>query len=381
MNFTNNDISSIGFTVTNNVYVTVLNKETKKVVKQIETHNKATRKMVCGLLKFIAGNFYNTMGSKNSNIPEDNIKLDNISDYIPCYIGFGNGWVDIEKSSQAEDKKIPIYEEGFGKVTPDNYVDYTATHMKREYAKTRSPISAISTTLGISETTLDNKSFPDMDSIYFQCQVEPNAINDGFNAAYITEIGLFADNIPNTPEHPTDDMLAYVKLLNYTKKEGNIETQYNEEFVIYQGTRTAQLDNKFVDASNNIRFIDTEESKEYIIKKGIILDSENVPCGTFDYNLGYFQFYDVFEEDTTFEITYDYIVGTPATNALYVRPEDTIIIRWVISIASIGIDSTFSSRIIVDERNRAIENTVIIPEVTPIAINVIDSEPNSNTNN
>lgn len=371
-----NNISSMGFTVTNNVFITVENKKTHKTLKQVETHNKATRRMVSGMLKFLSGKFNVTNLTKDTKNKDINLSVNGSENYIPCYIGFGDGYVKVEESKGSDDPTIPILD------NPSNYVDYISTHLIHEHeyedTGTRSPIKFASTTFDVPETVDENVSFSDMDSIYFYCVVPPNTINHNLEPAYITEVGLFSNNIGYNEDkgNKPEDLLAYVKLLNYESPD--IEQVYSvtgESVTIQADSDSEFFKNKFIVP------VDITLDDNYVIRNGIILNN-NVPCGTFNYNTGHLQFDNAFSEKTNFTVNYSYYGTINKTNALYVRPEDTIIIRWVITIAAIGIDSTFSTDVVRDVDNviKSVKNDVIIPDITPVEIIVLDDEPNPNNN-
>ena len=287
--------STMGFAIFNNVFIEVRNEQTGKIVKTVKTHNKATRKMVQGILAYVSGWFTVTdpikyEGSDKNWQDEYNQKRpmyepEVANQFIPCYFNVGDGGVEIDPQTglpnYGDNVLVPPLVEGWNET-----VSYSSDRLVREYplvdAEGRKKIRKQSSTLIDSYgVNYDTDNPPDMDSIFFDCEMSPNQINPKYqgNGAYVTELGLFASNICGTP-----DLLAYVKLGNY-------------------------------------------------------------------------------EED-----------GVTKTNALYVKPEDTIVIKWVISIAAIGKDNIVG--IPIKDEDTYITNEVQkIP--TEMNIEVIDIPDNT----
>ena len=265
--------NSMGFTILNNVEIQVIDKENKQIIKKVKTHNKATRTMVSGILRFVEGLFTSTNCNDTPQYSGDVSK-----NFIPCYFNVGDGGVILDENNLPESigsddlQRVPNLIE-----TWNETVDYTSKNLVREF-------TAIGQRTKIRKQldTLSNTSpTGDMDSIYFLCEIAPSRLNAQYanNAVFVTEIGLFANNIPNK-----NDLLAYVKLGNY----------YDEE---------------------------TSEIK---------------------------------------------------TNALYVRPRDTIVVKWVISVAAIGKDNIL--RAVIDDENGdpVVSNIEQIPSTGSIEIIDLD---------
>lgn len=262
------DITSMGFSILNNVEIQVIDKENKKIIKTVKTHNKATRNMVTGILRFIKGLFTSTTFN-------DDIMYDGTVSkfYIPCCFNVGDGGVILDdngkpKSLDENDdilRKVPELDPSWTET-----VDYSSKNLVREF-----DFSGKRDKIRKQLDTLDDTPVADMDSLYFLCEVQPGQINPkyGNERVFVTEVGLFSGEIPNK-----GDLLAYIKLGNYD-------------------------DN-----------------------------------------------------------------GTTKTNALYVRPGDTIVIKWVITIAAIGKDNILKATI-KDEQNEPIVNDIVeIPDIAPIEI-------------
>ena len=377
--FQGTDISSAGFSITNNVYITVVNKKKQQLVKQVEKHNKATRRMVTGLLKFIEGKFDHTNGSRDSIADDDNYWFDKASDYIPLYIGIGKGFIDKDQPYKEENPLIPNIVSG-----ASNYVHYNSTHLEDEFPVMRSKIRAVKSSVDASQVSNSSISIPNMDSIYFNCEIPANTIKNNLKSEFVTEVGLFSGNQYYTEENPTDDMLAYVKLLNYEKvlDYGEHRSISNVHGTILANTKSCYLyyteESITLEAKNIVKqqtFDLVTRDATYHVVDGIVFNSDKSQvCGTFDYENGYVCFNNVFTVDVSISVTTEISVydTEEATNALYVKPDDTIIIKWVISIASIGIDNMFATEMR-DESNRPLTNTLIVPDVPVVNINVINN--------
>ena len=190
--------SDLGFIVTNNVNVRVIDTNTNEIVKSVSKHNKAKRNLVIGMLRFLLGHF------NPSNRQGDTSKIYNISDaknYIPCYIGVGDGGV-VRKEGTIKPTfisgRIPELKDW-----SDN-VSYSNSKLVRELDTfSRCEIGKISDSTG-------EVSSGDIDSIYISAALPPGFCNvDGITTMCITEIGLFADPIIGST-----NILASVQLDN-----------------------------------------------------------------------------------------------------------------------------------------------------------------------
>ena len=286
---TESNIKSAEFGIMNNVYIEVVDTDTNNVRQNIEVHNKATRGMVKGILRFLSGHFTDS----NYN-DEPRYDFDSAKQYIPCCVSFGDANIKYENG-----KPIPlenVTQQLVSGVAPiptlvdptwTQYVNYRADKMEREIVgdgfQIRKKITEVSSTY-LSEPT------GDMDSLYFYCTVSPQSINfkrtdsgvvhDTSVSNFLTEVGLFAGY-----DASKNDMLAYIRHSNWEEPDGQGGT---------------------------------------VVK----------------------------------------------TNTLFVRPQDTIVIRWIITIAAIGKDSVLYIGNIKDEHGDEIPNNVkIIPDnVIPIGI-------------
>lgn len=202
------------FQIRNNVHISVVD-NFGNLKNEFEVHNKCTRTMVVGLLKHLLGAFD---PNKHGQIQESNVK------YIPHYFSVGFGGTTVNDSVFEIDPNTPRDDEG--NLVPllssdwNQDVSYTSTTLEKEFGDLdkgthryeRPKIKAAKTTISNREDI-----FPDMDGIYYYCEIGPNALNPQFNGnkVFITELGLFAGNVIGT-----DDLLAYVKLGNVQVDDG-----------------------------------------------------------------------------------------------------------------------------------------------------------------
>lgn len=265
------------FSITNNVHAIVYDKKRSQIKKEIKVHNKASRNMVSGILRFLSGTFTPTSCNSQPLTP------DYAKPYIPCYFNVGDGGIELVDGKQSipDGSRIPNLVPGW-----DEFVDYSHKNLERElFVNPDGTASNERTRIGKVTLTLDEPNTADMDSIYFYCEMQPGLINQAYGnkPVCISELGLFASNLPGTP-----DLLASIKLSNYEDP-------------------------------------DTHESK---------------------------------------------------TNILYVRPDDTLIVRWVITIAAIGKDSILKANV-TDEYGDIITSTIVqVPNVGNMEIVDADVPPN-----
>ena len=259
------DISTLAFAVTNNVYIDVIDEKRHIRRKRLEVHNKATRQMVTGILRFLMGHFTDT----NCN---EEAEYDSAKNYIPCYISFGDGGIEIEDGVQklqkitVDDKEItvPIFAD-------ENWtekVSYNSTSLVREFFSNQEN-KPVRQKIRDKTNTLQNLPTVDMDSIFYYCKIPPNALNTAYGHSVdiaISEVGLFAGE-----QIGENDLLAYIKLG------------------------------------------------------------------------------DMYDDSDPTQIT--------GTNTLYVRPQDTIEVRWIITIAAVGKDSRLFAYAKDEQGNIIVDNT------------------------
>lgn len=266
-----NNSSPLAFSIANNVRVTVMDKF-GNIRKEVETHNKCSRNMVIGILRYLCGHFTGT--NANDNPPYETAK-----EYIPCYFGVGDGGVvlyEVEEGTFIPKSKdglptIPELEDDW-----TYHVNYTDTELTREFFVVGNATSNSRTKIQDIKTSILQPPLVDMDSIYLYCQIPPGKLNEFYTGhnVFVTELGLFSNNVCGK-----NDLLAKVKLTNYQDE--------NEDW---------------------------------------------------------------------------------KTDALFVRPEDTVVVRWILSIAAVGVDSRFEAQF-EDEYGQQIRTTIqAIPNAGNITV-------------
>lgn len=181
--------------IMNNVSVSV--KDSDGNIKQtVETHNKATRNMVRGILNFLEGKF-----TYASVLPQDDTDA---RKYIPCYIGYGRGGFD--SFNESGDPQLEL---GW-----NNRVNYNDTKLVDEFDCNRSRVRKQSNTFN-TNSGKEEPSAGDMDSLIMYTEISP--LHFGQDKVCVTELGLF----PNDTKDK-DDMLAQVKFA-YSEKPDDLE--------------------------------------------------------------------------------------------------------------------------------------------------------------
>lgn len=236
----------LAFSVTTNVHVEVVDKAHNEIRQVLDVHNKASRNMIKGLLRFLMG--YYTVSNRNPN-ENSRINFEDVTKYIPCYVNFGDGGVImVDGKPSYISPRIPDLEADWIKYV--NYSDDTLTHE----LNTGSRVEIGSFSDSFSNGNIKDAVFGDADQIIYSTTVPPghcNVYDTGdvkLRPCCISEIGLFASS-----KVGASDLLAKIKLTN----------------------RQTSL-------------------------------------------------------------------GTTITDTLYVRPQDTIILTWTISIMALGEDSIYT---------------------------------------
>lgn len=208
--------NTYGFGAFVNVDIRHINKETGTIKKHIQKHNKATRNMVKGLLRFLEGKFTPTYENAEAEHGSD------AKNYIPCYISLGDGGItygDDGKPVEIHTDEQSVHIPDFSNSNWDTKVDYNSNSLVREYEL----LSEHRSKVRKQEDTIDLASAPagDMDTVVLYCEIAPGEINtdihDSLNERYpryVTEIGLFS-----SPSKRENDLLAYVKLGNIVEDD------------------------------------------------------------------------------------------------------------------------------------------------------------------
>jgi hypothetical protein len=219
--------NTYGFDICTNVDIKLIETDTNIIKKHVVKHNKATRNMIKGILRFLQGRFNNTYVTNSTQQDYDPQYFDDAKNYIPCFISFGDGGITYNSSGKPEE--IPSEQESTHiPQLPDSWnspVDYNSKQLIREFTN----LSHQRPKIRKQTDTLDLDPAGDMDTVVLYCEVAPSELNtdivDGQQQPgprFITEVGLFSNY-----EKTDNDLLAYVKLQNHeTEGETTTDTIY-----------------------------------------------------------------------------------------------------------------------------------------------------------
>lgn len=349
------------FGIINNVEISVINKYTHVIKKTVRVHNKATRNMVEGIMRFLMGHFNATSLNEKPQYSSD-IE----SKYIPKYIGFGDGGV-ITESNRSYYTNIPYLSPSW-----NDYVPYNSSKLQREIFKGNTQygkkfkLNLITDTLNDSEhmnSDMEIIKRAEMDSMMFFIEILPDDIprdisSDPIKSFYITEVGLYSS------DDDSSKLLAYVKLNNHidhssgdflevatyenltcnggiTKFDvpGNTEIPSNENsgktVVIVNGIKSGT----FEVIIDGVKYVDKEDNSGNLY---IANDLEKA-VGIVNYDTGLLRIYNLVGTNKTATVTYTVNQNmTVNTDAIVVNENDSIVVRWVITLAAIGKDNIFS---------------------------------------
>lgn len=275
---------SMEFVVDTNVHVEVLSPQ--NVIRQtIDKHNKATKQLVSGLLRFIRGEFNTTYRRANENSV---VYSEHAKNYIPCFIGVGTGGIklvekelddgtiievpDYDPTNRRNPPLTPIYLNGetIDWDSVDNKVNYLDTQLYKEVTdKSRYPIGVLQE----EEQDEYNTSAGDIQQIIFAADVSPSYYNNIYGGEltdiFITEMGLFASSDPTK-----EDLLARVV---FNSKDTILYVRPQDTIVIKWTISIVAL-NDFgaVDEETTI----TTEDEDQTLEPGTLIDAEIPYSGT-----------------------------------------------------------------------------------------------------
>lgn len=201
--------SSASFAMNVNVHIEVQDKM-GRIVKNIDKHNRATVRMLSGILSFLKGNFTTTY--RRSDV-ETIRKINDAKNYIPCYMGAG-----IYGIRTAFDG-LPDYDENNRRLAPtlpeleNEIVQFSDTKLKQEITvDTRYPIAVVDpeSLYKQGDDNFINVNVGDCVQCVMAADVDPGHFNKAYGKMtdiFITELGLFATNISGD-----DTLLARVVL-------------------------------------------------------------------------------------------------------------------------------------------------------------------------
>ena len=215
----------IEFVVNSNVHIEIVSPQ-NVVLQTVDKHNKATRRLVEGILRFVRGEFNTTY--RRTDLSEI-VYLDQAKNYIPCYINIGTGGIRLNSGGfpdvDPDSPRTPPMEESLlGEQIPawdsdENYVKFTDTQLCLEQlVVSREEIKAIAQ----DETSTNIPQVGDIEQIILSTEVPPGKFNQIYNGEtrdiFITELGLYASGVPGEK-----DLLARVILKNQYAIDPNTE--------------------------------------------------------------------------------------------------------------------------------------------------------------
>ena len=345
----------------NNVEIQVLNRRTHEIKKPIRVHNKVNRKMVEGIMRFLQGHFTETF--LNENIQYSNEIAEK---YIPYCMGFGDGGVT-SSAVTSTDSIIPSLEPDW-----NIYVPYNAVKMERELFynnETNEPkrfkINKITSTF-VDKNGDPVQHIAEMDSLMFMCEVSPDEhimIDQSTNSVkpfFVTEVGMFSKS---------GEMLSYLKLGNYPEMNSGtpISRQTQDNCRCYNGVILFDIPESTEDsihgievgsvsvAVNGITYEDSAENPGALYVGGEL-------SGAISYDQGIIRLYGDVNSELASVSFIELADMELDTNSVYIRPDDSILVRWVITLAAIGKDNIFRGST-VDKNGETEEDITIIPEL------------------
>ena len=395
----NKAVISLEFGIINNVEICVMNKYTHVIKKTVRVHNKATRNMVEGIMRFLMGHFNTTSLNDKPQYSDDIEKK-----YIPRYIGFGNGGiVDVENiRSYYYGSNAPVLSPSW-----NSYVPYTSSKLHREiFDGKKFEVNLITDTF--ADTKENNYSTPEivkrseMDSMMFFVEILPDDIpraasSDPVKSFFITEVGLYSS------DDNSGKLLAHVKLNNHIDHSSGdfLENITQEDLKCYSGIVTFNVPNNSEIPSNDylertMIIVNGIKSGtfEVTIDGSVYRDREEMPgklylvtndgysediSGIVDYESGILRIYDLPESKTSATVKYTVNQNMIMdTDALYVGENDSIVVRWVITFAAIGKDNVF--RLVTTENKEVVEHDVVeVPTLANVPVIPLENLPQENT--
>ena len=84
--------NALEFAVDSNVHIEVISPQ-NVILQTLDTHNKATKQLVSGIMRFLRGEFTITGRRTDEN---SLVYKDQARHYIPCYVGAGTAGIELE---------------------------------------------------------------------------------------------------------------------------------------------------------------------------------------------------------------------------------------------------------------------------------------------
>lgn len=211
--------AGIEFGLDSNVQIEIIG--TNKDIRQsILVHNKATKRLVSGIMHFIRGEMHPSTRRPNvAQIPN----TFNSKDFIPCYINIGTGGIRLVGNDR--EGYLPDYDpinRRFAPLEPDwdvetNYVRFNDVKLAKEQTRvSRVAIGHIE----LETDVIEVNSTGDIMQTVFSTTISPGEFNKIYSTKatdiFITEIGLFTSPTPGT-----EDLLARVIFKNNGEDPNN----------------------------------------------------------------------------------------------------------------------------------------------------------------
>ncbi len=268
--------NALEFAVDSNVHIEVISPQ-NVILQTLDTHNKATKQLVSGIMRFLRGEFTITGRRTDEN---SLVYKDQARHYIPCYVGAGTAGIELETVTleTGETVTLPKYDPTNRRNPPltdewkaeDNKVNYSATKMNLEItSKSRYPIS-----VQVAEENDEyNTMAGDVQQIVFATDIGPgyySTIYDGVTTdVFLTEIGLYPGN-----DITKDNLLAEVILKTaddvlYVRPQDTIVIRWTISII-------ALNDYSSVDEPTTI----TTPDGDIVLESGTIIDDKIPFAGT-----------------------------------------------------------------------------------------------------
>lgn len=262
----------IEFGLDSNVHIEVVGPN-KDIRQTIDVHNKATKRLVSGIMHFIRGEMH------PSTRREDVLQISNTfksQDFIPCYINIGTGGIRLVGNER--DGYLPDYNptnRRFAPLEPDwdvdtNYVRFSDTKLAKEQTSNDKPRVAIGH-IELETDAIEVNGTGDIMQTVFSTTIPPGEFSTIYSTKatdiFITEIGLFPSAVPGT-----EDLLARVIFKNNGEDPNNTGAP-----ILYVRPQDTIIINWIISIISLNDYNKVDEDSTYT---DIDLEQETIPAGT-----------------------------------------------------------------------------------------------------